>query len=201
MQQYSLAEFKKINPKTLLGHTIYLVRDGETVFYIGQSRRDTVTRFHEHLHGPSRLGELILANMPAADAWMIELYTLADCRPFVQQKSLFPQQEWEHFDLDAGGKSNDSTTASCAKPDFNPEPRPLPDRYQGAELAATASRPAEQSFQSAPQRVWQNRLQLQGWVRVEDAHGRLHWQHPHGRTFTTAEMETYRRAGRLPPTR
>ncbi|NJN54792.1 MAG: hypothetical protein HC804_08600 [Anaerolineae bacterium] len=30
---------------TALGHLIYVVRDGQLVFYVGQSRRDVVARF------------------------------------------------------------------------------------------------------------------------------------------------------------
>lgn len=72
------------------GHRLYLVRDGETVLYVGQSR-DPIDRLFGHfgygtwgMRGPSRLGQLIMANLPEARAWVIDILTPADCEPIMQ---------------------------------------------------------------------------------------------------------------------
>jgi hypothetical protein len=68
-------------------HVIYLYRDGDTVLYVGRSA-DPLQRLTEHLGLTgiaSRLGDTITDNMPASLEWTLELYTLADCLPLVEQ--------------------------------------------------------------------------------------------------------------------
>ncbi len=64
---------------------IYVVRDGDVVFYVGQSRQ-VETRLEAHVgrgefgySGPSQLGHAILVNLPEARAWTIELWTVEEC--------------------------------------------------------------------------------------------------------------------------
>ncbi len=67
-------------------HYIYVVRDGATVFYVGQSRCP-LTRLLGHMGqgewvfpgGVSSVGEMIRVNRPQSLDWQIELLTLADC--------------------------------------------------------------------------------------------------------------------------
>lgn len=71
------------------GHYIYLYRDGETVFYVGRSQ-NPFGRLNQHLalEGPgygSSLGDIILDNLPESWEWAFELYTLAECLPFIEQ--------------------------------------------------------------------------------------------------------------------
>jgi hypothetical protein len=71
------------------GYYIYLYRDGETVFYVGRSQ-SPLDRLMQHLalddrgYGSS-LGDIILDNLPESWEWTIELYTLAECLPFIEQ--------------------------------------------------------------------------------------------------------------------
>ncbi len=176
-----------------LGHLIYVVRDGQFVFYVGQSKRDVVARFGEHLQKPSRLGELIELNRPQSLDWAVDFYTLADCRPFVAQKSLFAMQAWEHFDMDMAEQNLIAVLRPALNRDFNPQPSPLPPHYQGQHLTgqpATAVSPGE--------RIWLNRMSLAGWVYATDSHGRTTWQHHDGRTLTDQQITPYRQQNRIP---
>lgn len=178
------------------GHLIYVVRDQTVVFYVGQSKRDVVERFWEHLHKPSRLGQLIQQNEPDSHNWQVDFYTLADCRPFVSQKSLFAMQAWEAFDMDMAEEALIRQLKPILNRDFNAKPSLLPQRYRGQELAATP-----QFDLHAPQnRVWLNRMSLAGWVYEETEDGQLIWHHPNGRFLPDAAVQPYRRANQLPPT-
>lgn len=180
-----------------LGHLLYAVRDAEVCFYVGQSRRDVITRFWEHLQKPSPLGRLISLNQPASGQWAVDFYTLADCRPFVSQKSLFSMQAWEHFDMDMAEQGLIARLRPALNRDFNPQPTPLPARYAGHHLA---SRPvaAAAALQSPRYRLWLNRMSLAGWVYERDVDGRITWHHADGRTLPDAAMIPYRENNRLP---
>ncbi|VAW31431.1 hypothetical protein MNBD_CHLOROFLEXI01-4202 [hydrothermal vent metagenome] len=183
-----------------LGHLIYVVRDGTLVFYVGQSRRDVITRFWEHLQAPSYLGRLIAVNKPDSLQWMVDFYALADCERFVQQKSLFAMQEWQHFDMDMAEQALIQAMRPVLNRDFNEKPTPLPARYRGHAVLGLPKPQIAASPTASPQdRIWLNRMSLQGWV-YERVNGRIQWQHPSGTTLTEAEMAFYRQSGNLPPT-
>jgi len=66
-------------------HRLYVVRDGATVFYVGQSR-DPVERLLGHMghgawvfYGKSSLGRMVEVNMPASQSWQVELLTITEC--------------------------------------------------------------------------------------------------------------------------
>ena len=73
-------------------HYLYLIRDGETVFYVGQSI-DPITRLSDHLGtalkfpgtGSDSLGWMIGDNLPDSLGWIFELYTLADALTFIKE--------------------------------------------------------------------------------------------------------------------
>ncbi|WP_420630652.1 GIY-YIG nuclease family protein [Candidatus Leptofilum sp.] len=189
-----------------LGHLIYVVRDANLVFYVGQSRRDVPTRFGEHLQKPSRLGQLIQLNAPASHEWSVAFYALADCAAFVRQKSLFALQEWQHFDMDMAEKAMIEAMHPVLNQDFNERPTPLPVRYRGhaalfllkPSTATSATLSTAVSPTTSPQdRIWLNRMSLQGWVR-ETVGSHTIWRHTSGKTLTEAEMAPYRQAGKLP---
>ena len=184
-----------------LGHLIYAVRDEALIFYVGQSRRDVVTRFWEHLQAPSRLGQLIHLNEPASQQWAVDFYALADCEQFVQQKSLFALQEWQHFDMDMAEQALIQAMRPVLNRDFNEKPTPLPGRYRGhAALGLPKPQTAGSPTTSPQDRIWLNRMSLQGWVYEKvGVNGRLLWRHPSGKTLTEAEMLPYRQSGTLPP--
>ena len=203
----TVADLLKKEAPNALGHLIYVVRDAALVFYVGQSRRDVVTRFGEHLQAPSRLGQLIALNEPTSRLWAVDFYALADCEPFVRQKSLFALQEWQHFDMDMAEQALIQVLRPVLNHDFNEKPTPLPARYRGHAALGLAKpqTPLSASSRQAPltsaqDRIWLNRVSLQGWVYEQvGLNGRMQWQHPSGKILTEAEMLLYRESGQLPP--
>jgi predicted GIY-YIG superfamily endonuclease len=69
-------------------HFLYLVRDDEVVWYIGQSI-DPVQRLQTHLgmtwRAKSRLASVFERHLPQALQWIVVLYSLADCESLVKQ--------------------------------------------------------------------------------------------------------------------
>jgi len=67
-------------------HHLYVVRDGDVVFYVGKSQ-DVIDRLRSHvgkgtwghMSGRSSLGRLIEDNLPGARHWQIELLTPSEC--------------------------------------------------------------------------------------------------------------------------
>ncbi len=201
---------KRFEPE--VGHVVYVVRNGRLLFYIGQSKRDLVVRFREHLQKPSRLGRLINKNKPASLSWSIDFYTLADCRPFVVQKTLFPMQEWEHFDMDMAEEAMIRQLHPVLNSDFNPTPTPLPTHYQGADVFEQPGSPlltgngrfdkqSQSPVTATRDRLWLNRMGLQGWSYTQDKKsGSMLWQHASGKWLTEKEGESFRQSGKIPPT-
>jgi len=114
---------------------VYVIRDGATVLYVGQSTRDVCDRILEHcgLLRPSRyypfsdrLGAFILANAPNSRGWQVDLLTLTDCAPYVGQ--VFPA--FKHYD------THDAETAAimvlhpCLNCTHNDAGSSLPDKYR-----------------------------------------------------------------------
>jgi hypothetical protein len=63
--------------------TIYVVRDGDEIFYVGRSEDDCFTRLRTHLghkfrghQSLSTLGGFIMRNLPESRHWTVELYTM-----------------------------------------------------------------------------------------------------------------------------
>jgi hypothetical protein len=76
--------------------SIYVVRDGDTVFYVGKSDSGVLERLGVHLGEPFRgrtsksdLGLLIEANLPESKRWIVELYTADECRWAIPQADTF----------------------------------------------------------------------------------------------------------------
>ncbi|MCZ2098126.1 MAG: hypothetical protein LC121_18025, partial [Anaerolineae bacterium] len=53
-------------------YSLYVVRDGETVFYVGKTRQ-IETRLARHIEHRSLIGELITRHKPQSDAWQVDL--------------------------------------------------------------------------------------------------------------------------------
>lgn len=199
MKTFTVAEILNHVVNPAIGHLIYLVRDGKCVFYVGQSKRDVVVRFREHMQEPSRLGRLIQLNQPLSLNWTVEFYTLADCRPFILQKSLFHMQEWEHFDMDMAESAMIQAMRPVVNQDFNPNPTPLPPKYYGHALLGMQE-PFSRPQANRVNRVWLNKMSLQGWVVGQDEEsGKIIWQHPSGVSLSEVEMASYQQTGQLPP--
>ena len=72
------------------GHHVYTIRDGDVVFYVGQSVCP-ISRLWGHLGnwrkgfvfgGASELGRIIHCNLPNSRSWQIELLTVSDCNAY-----------------------------------------------------------------------------------------------------------------------
>jgi len=194
MQTVTIQSILAKTSDNTLGQLIYVVRDANLVFYVGQSKRDVVDRFFEHLQKPSRLGRFVELNKPASFAWQVDFYTLADCRPFVNQKSLFSMQAWEHFDMDMAEQALIRHFRPVLNRDHNSKPTPLPPTYRGHHLAART----QTDIQAPEHRVWLNRMSLQGWTYRWDANGCLIWEHYDGRMMTDEEITPYRESNQIP---
>src|SRR6266487_456364 len=81
------------------GHYLYVYRDAETIFYVGQSV-DPQRRLYEHLgirgawQGGDDVGQIMHDNYPASLSWTVELYTLADCEPFIESFDTPKRLSW-----------------------------------------------------------------------------------------------------------
>lgn len=198
MKTFTIADILNQKIDSTLGHLIYLIRDGQLVFYIGQSKRDVITRFQEHMQKPSRLGKLIEINKPLSLAWSVDFYTLADCRPFIQQKTLFPMQNWEHFDMDIAESAMIRMLKPIVNRDFNPNPTPLPSKYRGRAILDDS-----QTFtfaESRPNdRIWLNKMSLAGWVYEYDRESKQTvWRHTSGVMLTEDKITPYQMNGDIP---
>lgn len=194
MKTVTIADILDQQVDSTLGHLIYLVRHNQLIFYIGQSKRDVITRFQEHLQKPSRLGKIIILNKPSSLNWSVDFYKLADCRPFVSQKSLLPMQEWEHFDMDMAESAMIRSLCPVINLDFNPNPTPLPSNFRGHEILTAHTSPMHID---PAYRVWLNKMSLAGWV-YEDKNHKV-WRHKNGAIFSEEKMIPYRNSGKLPP--
>jgi hypothetical protein len=116
-----------------MGHRLYMVRDGEVVFYIGQSG-NPLERILTHIgqgpwnwsQGPSPLGDLIMANLPASRGWQVDLMTPDECKPLVE--------DWLGFkitcsDIAYAEKALIRQHRPCLNVVCNEYPAPLPERY------------------------------------------------------------------------
>jgi hypothetical protein len=62
---------------------IYVVSDGADVLYVGQTSAPDV-RIRQHLETHTPLGQLALAHLPVAGQWLVSLFSLAECAPWVR---------------------------------------------------------------------------------------------------------------------
>lgn len=201
MQQLSVGDIlNKQIEQSSFDHLIYMVHLEALVFYIGQSKRDVVTRFWEHINKPSRLGQLIALNEPDSLKWQVRFFNLADCRPFVQQKRLFQDQAWEHFDMTMAEKALITHFRPVVNADFNPKPTPLPSHFKGRHLFTAVSTPLfNNGSKSAQEIAWQNKMRLNGWVSMVDENGRFYWKHQSGQTLSDKQIALYRANHKVPP--
>lgn len=195
MQRYTVDQLLQHQAKPLLGHLLYVVHHNELVFYVGQSKRHVAQRFLEHVQHGSYIGQFIELNRPQSLSWLVDFYTLTDCRPFIAQKSLFALQAWESFDMDMAEQALIAHFRPALNRDFNPRPTPLPTHYRGGHLSPTAVQPPPPDPQH---RLWLNRMSLAGWVYSQQTNGRLMWQHRDGRCLSEEEMAPFQTTKRVP---
>lgn len=131
----------------LVGYTLYLVRDGETVFYIGKSM-EPLHRLQYHLGRTwnevySALGECIVANAPASYEWTVELWKPEECVEFVRERYLFISSQMADMVTETFTRTLDRDIAEealiyrfrpCLNKDGNLHPTPLPEQYKRRPL-------------------------------------------------------------------
>jgi hypothetical protein len=73
--------------------TIYVVREGEEVFYVGKWEDDCFARLRTHLgheirgrRSKSSLGEFVLRDLPESREWYVELYTNEETKKLVEKR-------------------------------------------------------------------------------------------------------------------
>lgn len=109
-------------------YSLYVVRDGETVFYVGQTTDAIETRLQRH--ALSSLGQFITANAPESDGWQVELVDHRDCAPAVRA-GLWPTlPDGARLDPDIAEIALIRVLRPCLNSTYNTNPRPLPERYQ-----------------------------------------------------------------------
>jgi hypothetical protein len=120
---------------------IYIVRDGETVFYVGMSMRGCVSRIIEHLgmgrEGMTSLGYFIKANIPASYSWQVELLEVEDYEPILRK--IYPNYDLLKADGDHYFRNEYVTSqvefelisnlGPCLNGSHNYNSKPLPERY------------------------------------------------------------------------
>jgi hypothetical protein len=111
-------------------YRIYVIRDGDVIFYIGKSI-DIPARLGEHLgiYGrrgasyPDRIGYLILDNMPESKRWQVDLMTVA-----AVAEKLDPAGRWR-WDVDFAERDMIKALRPCVNVMHNSNGSALPERY------------------------------------------------------------------------
>ena len=70
--------------KLPMGYYLYMFRDGDTIFYIGQST-DPLKRFKRHVQDNTTIAAVINANLPDSLQWEYVLILLDECSPMVEK--------------------------------------------------------------------------------------------------------------------
>ena len=125
---------RKLDIKALVSCQLYVVRDGDTIFYVGQSK-SIESRFLEHLGISARgwpayesqLGRLIRENAPESQHWQVELYSI---------------KELEVDDVDFAEEALINILRPCLNARYNDDPSVLPDRYIDRDAREAAQKRA-----------------------------------------------------------
>lgn len=113
--------FQMICPPRWRGYDLYLVRDEQVTFYVGQSQC-AFDRLWHHLRGGPKgralLGRFILANWPRSGSWIITLLSAGGAR-FAAAG----------HDRDAAERQLIEELKPCLNVSCNERPAPIPDGY------------------------------------------------------------------------
>lgn len=118
---------------------IYVVRDDNTVLYIGQSV-NPFERMLEHFGESWRLSGTGLStfykqHQDKSDSWNIDFYTLEDCEPYVIQYTSMSMNVYRsgshvHASMNKAEKAMIWHFHPCLNTEINPDPSPLPEKYR-----------------------------------------------------------------------
>ncbi len=142
-------------PPDWRGFDLYLFRDDEVVFYVGQSHL-AYDRVWQHIldgyKARSLVGRCVLCNWPASLRWTIELWSSQADRFAGVDRDLNAAERWliEHY-------------APCFNDTYNLRPTPLPDRVAPPSAPLRCSRSlnkliheAARAVQADERKAWHN---------------------------------------------
>lgn len=140
-------------PPDWRGFDLYLVRDDEVVFYVGQSYL-AYDRVWQHItdgyKARSVMGRFVLCNWPTSMRFTIELWS--------SQADRFAVVD---HDLNAAERTLIEQHAPCFNEALNQRPTPLPDRYAPPSTPIRCSRSptkliheAERAVQADERKAW-----------------------------------------------
>lgn len=119
---------------------LYVVRDGDTVFYVGSTGRGVFSRLLWHVgegewgrRGLSSLGDLITENAPESDLWQVDCYTLIEIKQTVERQ--FPGRAG--YGVGLAEKALIRELRPCLNATYNENPSPLPQHYKGTKQIFT----------------------------------------------------------------
>lgn len=126
----SIDELEALDPNCL-GYCIYLIRDVESTLYIGRAN-DPIERLMQHFGRTYRssgasIGPFYQQHKDLSAYWIIDIYTLEECEQVLKQElrrggSPYAERLFiQHF-------------RPCLNGTYNPNPSPLPERYQRRKL-------------------------------------------------------------------
>ena len=140
-------------PPEWRGFDLYLIRDDEVVFYVGQSHL-AYDRVWQHItdgyKARSVVGRFVLCNWPSSMRFTIELWS--------SQADRFARVD---HDLNAAERSLIEQYTPCFNEALNRRPTPLPDRYAPPSAPIRRSRnpnklirEAERAVQADERKAW-----------------------------------------------
>lgn len=117
-------------------YRIYVVREGEIVFYIGQSS-DVPNRLLEHFAhigrgSSSALGGFYDEHKEKSSSWEIDLYTVTDCAPLVREALGMTEEAYYRHNPRLVSKIEKAMMkrfSPCLNSMGNENQTPLPEKY------------------------------------------------------------------------
>ena len=144
----TIQEALKMDSSEFEDHYLYLVRDGETVFYVGRSK-NLLNRLGQVFGYTSpidtmELRYLYMDNLPQSNAWVFEAFTLSDCEEEVMEyernysrnfnKERYRKRYYDPERLETSMKIAQQVLILKYKPCLNtignPTPSALPKNYK-----------------------------------------------------------------------
>jgi hypothetical protein len=110
-------------------HVIYIIREGDTVFYIGQSQ-EPLLRLEQHLTA-GFIGQLMRDFWPLSAHWQVDLLTFADGAQILDTTGMDPKQSTDRMIVERALIQHYKPCCNIAN---NPTPSCLPERYRKDEL-------------------------------------------------------------------
>ena len=129
-------------------HDLYLFRDDEVVFYVGQSRH-AFGRVWDHLHdgfkGRSAVGRFVLCNWPRSMRFIVELMNSRSARFDIVGNN-----------LDAAERHLIEQLSPCFNEALNERPTPLPATYSPPNASVRHPRSIKTMMRQAEYALYQD---------------------------------------------